>query len=150
MVKKLVLDTSVIVEFIVSKAPFRLKVTRLFDEALKGTFELYINTVTLSEVFYVSSKIYELAGLEKFNVEALNFVEWLKTRAEIVDVNENLALEAGELKKKLHISLPDCYVIATAKTLNGIAVFKKVENEMKPVLKDLRKLNVSFLHELDI
>ena len=91
---------------------------------MKEVFELYIK----SEVFYISSKICEPAGLEKPNVEALN-VKWLKTKTQIRGINEDLALEAEELKKKLHIALPDYYVIV------------KVENEMKPILRDLRKLN---------
>jgi len=32
-------------------------------------------------------------------------------------------MRAGELKKALHIALPDCYVIATAEKVDAIPLF---------------------------
>ena len=44
-----------------------------------------------------------------------------------MEINGEIAINAGELKKKLHISLADCYVIAAAEALGGKPVFKKPE-----------------------
>ena len=149
-VKKLVLDTSVLVEYIVSKSPYRPKVVKLFDRASKGELELYVSAVTLSEVLYVATRIYQVSGAVDPNREALNFVEWIKKRTNVVNVDEAIASRAGELKKLLHIALPDCYVIASAETVNAAPLFRKVEEEMVPVLSNIKKLGVKFLDEIEL
>ncbi len=53
-----------------------------------------------------------------------------------------------KLKRTLRIALPDCFVIASAKKIGGAALFKKVEEEMRPVFKELRKHNVLFAQEM--
>ncbi len=148
--KRLVLDTSVVVEYIVLRSPYRAKVVMLFERASTGELELYVNTVTLSEVLYVSSRIYQVAGVDDPNREALDFVEWVKSRAHVVGVDEGIAVRAGELKKRLRIALPDCLVIATAEAVKAVPIFKKPEEEMKPVMSSLRQLGVKFLEEIQV
>ena len=150
LVEKLVLDTSVLVEYIVLRSPYRTKVAKLLDKALTGELKLYISVVTLSEVLYVASRIYQVAGIDNPNEEALNFVEWIKSRAQVVNVDEKIAVRSGELKKELRIALPDCYVIASAEAVEAIPVFKKLEEEMKPVLNELKSLDVRFLDEIPL
>jgi hypothetical protein len=43
--------------------------------------KLFVNVVTLSETLYIASRIYQAAGSENPNMEALYFVEWIKGRA---------------------------------------------------------------------
>ena len=148
--KRLVLDTSVLIEYIMAKAPYRLKVEELFRAAREGRVELYVNTLTLGEVLYVASRVYKAAGVSNPNAYALDYVEWLKTRVNVVDLTENIALMAGEFKKKLRIALPDCVVLATARELNATPVFRGPEKEMKHVLGELEKLGVLFLSQLEI
>ena len=143
----MVLDTSVLVEYIVLRAPYRLRVARLFEEASAGRLELYVSAVTLSETLYVASRIYQAAGLQDPNREALDFVEWVKSRAKVLGVDEDIALRAGELKKQLRIALLDCYVIASAEALGATPLFKKLEEEMKPAANNLRKIGARFLEE---
>lgn len=150
LVEKLVLDTSVLVEYIVLRSPYRTKVAKLLDKALTGELKLYISVVTLSEILYVASRIYQVAGIDNPNEEALNFVEWIKSRAQVVNVDEKIAVRSGELKKELRIALPDCYVIASAEAVEAIPVFKKLEEEMKPVLNELKSLDVRFLDEIPL
>jgi len=102
----------------------------------------------LSETLYVASRIYEAAKMDKPNNEALNFIEWVKNRVKVVNVDESIALRAGEIKKQLHLALPDCYVIATAETINAKPLFRRIEEEMKPVLEELKRLGVEFLDEM--
>jgi len=75
------------------------------------------------------------------------FTAWLGYKAKIVEVDTRLAKLAGELRKKLGIALPDCFTIALANTINGKALFKRIEREMRDVVEELRKLNVIFLEE---
>ena len=148
--EKLVLDTSVLIEYILLRSPYRLLVTKLFEKALAKKLELYVNAVTLSEILYVASRIYRAAGVEDPNRESLDFIEWIKSRARVVNIDENIALRAGELKKQLRIALPDCYVIATAEYVNATPLFKTLEEEMKPVISNLRRLGIKFLDEIKI
>jgi len=146
---RLVLDTSILIEYIVLKAPYRDRVDKLFRRAFSGEIELYVNTLTLSETLYVASRIYNIAEVENPNKEALNYIEWIKSRTNIVEIDADLALRAGELKKLLNIALLDCYVIATAETLDATPVFRDIEKEIETILDALRKLNVIFLNELE-
>ena len=91
-----------------------------------------------------------MSGAVDPNREALNFVEWIKERTNVVNVDEAIASRAGELKKLLHIALPDCYVIASAETVNAVPLFRKVEEEMVPVLSNIKKLGVKFLDEIEL
>ncbi|RLE88978.1 MAG: PIN domain nuclease [Thermoprotei archaeon] len=145
---KLVLDTSALIEYIVLSSPYRQLLEEIFKEAVKGQRELFINSITLSEVLYIAMRIYRAANLEDPNSEAKKFIMWLVSRANIVNIDKDIALYAGELKKKLKIALPDCFVIATARKIHGSALFKKAEKEMLPILNKLKKLNVLFLEEL--
>ncbi len=148
--RRLVLDTSVIIEYIIMRSPYRSVVTRLFEKASARQLDLYVNTVTLSETLYVASRIYEASGVDEPNKEALDFTEWIRSKTYVINIDEDIALRAGELKKQLHIALPDCYVIATAKAMNATPLFKKQEDEMKPVINDLRRLGVKFLTEIEL
>ncbi len=145
--RRLVLDTSVIIEYIIMRSPYRPMVARLFEKASAKQLDLYVNTVTLSETLYVASRIYEASGVDEPNREALDFTEWIRSKTYVINIDEDIALRAGELKKQLHIALPDCYVIATAIAVNAAPLFKKQEDEMKPVINDLRRLGVKFLTE---
>jgi len=54
---RLVLDTSVIVEYIIVNSPWRKPLAELFSSALRGVHKLYLSTATLAEIFYVSKRI---------------------------------------------------------------------------------------------
>ena len=124
-------------------------VARLFEEAARGRLELYVASTTLAELLYVASRIYEAAGVEEPNREALDLVDWVRARATVVAVDGPIALRAGELKKVLRIALPDCIVIAVAEAVGGAPVFRRLEREMEPVVGELRRLGVLFLDELE-
>ena len=147
---RLVPDAGVLIEYIVSRSPYRLRVAKLIDKASTGELELYVSVVTLSELLYVASRIYQAAGVSDPNRESLVFTDWVKSKTRIIKLDEDIAIRAGELKKKLRIALPDCHVIASAEAVKGIPLFKKPEEEMKPVMSDLRRLGVKFLDEVEL
>lgn len=148
--KRIVVDTSVLVEYILSKSPYRPKIASLFNKAVHKDLKLFVSTTTLGETLYVTSRIYQAAGLKNPNTEALRFVEWIKGRVRIVNIDEDIAMRAGELKKQLRIALPDCYVISTAEAIDARPLFKKKESEMIPVINSIEKLGVLFLDETKI
>lgn len=146
--KKFVLDTSVLIEYIIEREPYRRKVEEIFNKSIQGEIQLYIPITTLSEVIYVASRVYEAANIPNPNEEAINYIEWIETKTTLIEITEEIALRAGELKKKLRIALPDCYVIAAAESINAIPLFKRKEREMIPIEENLRKLGVKFLNEI--
>ena len=146
--KRIVLDTGVLVEYIVERAPYRFKVGKLFEKAAEGMVSLYVSPITLSETLYVASRIYVASSLSNPNEEALNYMGWVKSRLNIVGITEDVVVRAGELKKVLRLALPDCYVIAVAEEIDATALFRSVEREMKPVLSKLEELGVAFLSQL--
>ena len=112
--------------------------------------ELYVSSITLSELLYVSSRIYRAAGAKNPNQKALDFVYWVRAKTDVIKADEDIALRAGELRKKLGIALPDCYVIASAEKIKAVPLFKEPEKEMKKVMSELRNLGVKFLNEVEL
>jgi len=145
--KRLALDASIMVEYIVAKSPYRGFIEDLFSKSRRGELELYVSTVTLAEAFYATSRVYSAAGVEDPNGEAESFVTWIALRAKPINVDFQIAKLAGELKKKLGIALPDCFVIALAMNIGGNALFKRVEREMLGIEGELRRLGVVFAED---
>ena len=144
---KLVLDTGVLVEYIVERAPYRRLAAKLLEPST-STAELYISPVTLSETLYVVYRIYASSGLPDPLSEAHRYLAWLRARVKLAEVDEETAWKAGELKGELGIALPDCYVIATAWKLGASPLFRKPEKEMERVLGRLREMGVLFLEDM--
>jgi len=87
LLRRLVLDAGILVEYIVAGSPYREFVEDLFSKSKRGELELYVSAVTLAEVLYVASRIYSAAGVEDPNREAENFATWIASRARIVNVD---------------------------------------------------------------
>lgn len=138
---KLVLDTGVIVEYIISNSPLRPVLTKLFSSAMRGANELYLSTVTLAETFYVARRIYEWAGVKQPEEAAHDFLFFLEKHKalSLVQPSPETAVEAGKVKAFYGVSLADSFVLATAKILNAKALFRKVEKEIEPYIKALKK-----------
>ncbi len=145
---KLVLDTGVLVEYIVKRAPYRRLAAKLLEPG-PGAAELYISPVTLSETLYVAYRIYASTGISDPLSEARRYLAWLRARVDLAEADEEIAWKAGELKGELGIALPDCYVIATAWKLGASPLFRKPEKEMEGVLDKLRGMGVLFLEDLE-
>ncbi len=129
-----VVDTGVLVEYINESSPHHPKVRKL----LEGNNSLYITPVTMSEVMYVGYRVYKAAGLSNANELARELFLWASLKLKVTDVNKDVALQAGEIKKKYGIALPDCYVIATANHLGVKALFKR-EKELIAVIDKIEK-----------
>lgn len=140
------LDTSAVVEFIVANSPWRDVLKRLLSSALSGANKLYLSTVTLAEVFYVSKRIYEGAGVKEPEEASRKFLLFLKKHRgmTMVPPDFNIAAEAGKIKSTYRISLADSFVLATAKILGANALFRKAEEEMEPFLEAFRR-NYGFI-----
>ncbi|MQL56362.1 PIN domain-containing protein [Acidianus ambivalens] len=131
-----VIDTGILVEYINESGEYHDKVKKLLEE----NNTLYVTPITLSEVMYVSYRIYKASGLKDANRYTREFVEWLSYKLKVTEINQDIIFEAWEIKKKYGISLPDCYVIATANYLKDKALFRKE----KEILQAVNKINKEY------
>jgi predicted nucleic acid-binding protein len=144
--RELVLDTSVIVEYINEDSPY--DVDRLFSAIFSGSIKAYLTPITLSEVVYTSYRVYREAGVDKPNEEALKFAEWISNIFKVEEITEELAKKAGELRKRFRLALPDIYVITTGLERGASPLFLKPEEEMLKYEEELRKLGILFWNEI--
>ncbi|MGQ4892384.1 MAG: type II toxin-antitoxin system VapC family toxin [Candidatus Njordarchaeia archaeon] len=143
---RFVLDTSVIIEYIIKRSKYRPKVKRIFD--LCDSIEIFVNPITLTETLYVSARIYKTMQVDKPFERALTFLHWVEKRVKIIPIDKEIYVKAGELKKNLKLSIADVYVIATGIRTGAPSIFKKLEKEMVNHEEELRKLGVIFLDEI--
>lgn len=143
-----VLDTSVIAEYVDEASPF--EVDKLFDFLRAGAVRAYVSPVTISEVIYVASRMYSEAGVQDANREAIELVRWLLALpgVELETISREVAVLAGELRKKFKMALSDIYVIAVGMHRQATPLFLKRETEMAPYENELRKLGVAFWEEI--
>ncbi|MCS7365222.1 MAG: PIN domain-containing protein [archaeon GB-1867-035] len=138
---KIVLDTSVIIEYIDKKADYHQQAKTIFNTITQGKLEAIIPHPTLTETYYVAKKIYKTLKTKNPQQKAKKLIEWLyrHSQIQIKGLNLQLALEAGKIKLKYNIALTDCYVIASTKIYNAKAIFKKREKELQNKITNIQK-----------
>jgi uncharacterized protein len=138
---KVVLDTSVIVEYIDKEAKFQDQARGVFSAIIDGKIEAVVTYPTLSELYYVSARIYQKLGIEKPQSLAAGLVEWLFRLPSVTMAAENkeLAVEAGIAKLKYCVALTDCYVLAASRVYGCKALFNIPEEEMLGKLAAIKK-----------
>ncbi len=137
-------DTGVFVEYIDRKSPYHEAARAIVDSL--GQLEIVLPSITLTEICYVSARIFMAAGVENALEKSVEFVEWLYSHP-AVSVVDNLTLniEAAKLKLQYGIALADCYVLALSKLERCKAVFRKREKEMPEEIE--RDFDVMFLED---
>ena len=138
---KVVLDTSIIIEYIDKEAKFQDQAKAVFSAILEGKIEAIITYPTLSETYYVSAKIYQKLGMAKPQSLAAELVEWLFRLPSVTMAAENkeLAIEAGNAKLKYCLALTDCYILAASRVYSCKALFRMPEEEMTGKMAALKK-----------
>jgi uncharacterized protein len=129
--KNTVLDSYAVLAFLF-KEPGHDKVYSLFDKAIEADKKLLIAAPNWAEVRYMVER-------------KVGATKWREVRAkllgvpiDIIDADQNLAEQAGEIKATHKMSLADCFAAALAKQkkaeiYTGDPEFKEVEAEMKVV-----------------
>ena len=80
---RLVLDTSVIVEYLDEESPYATEVEKLYADISRGRVRAYVPATTLSEVLYVCARVYREAGVVDPNREARRFITWLLSHSSV-------------------------------------------------------------------
>lgn len=125
----LVLDTHAILVYL-EKEPSYEKVRDLLSRAAETGTNLLMSSVNWGEVYYITKR-------EKGEATAEEVIKILDSfPIDVVDVDKNLAKQAGSYKSSKKMSYADCFAAALAKTrkaelITGDKEFKKVEDEIK-------------------
>lgn len=138
---KVVMDTSVIIEYVDLKGEFHEQAQTVFSALLMGKLENILPHPILAETYYVAARLYHKLKMENPQLVASKLIEWLyRLPATIIpSENTNLAVETGKAKLNHSLALTDCYVLAASKIYNCKALFKKPEREMVENMDTLKK-----------
>ena len=138
---KVVMDTSVIIEYIDLKGELHQQAKTVFSAVLNGKLEVVLPHPILAETYYVAAKIYQKLQIESPQTVASKLIEWLYRLPTTIIPSEdvNLAIETGKAKLSYGLALTDCYVLAASKTYDCKALFKKPEKEMLRKIDALNK-----------
>jgi len=147
---KVVIDTSVIIEYIDLKGKYHKQATSVFSAISSGKIQAIIPHPILTESYYVSSRIYQQLNIGNPEIRAQKLIKWLYTHPTIIipNIGLKLAIEAGDTKQRYGLALTDCYVLAASRIYNCKALFTKREKEMLKKIDDIkREYNVIFLED---
>ncbi len=135
------LDSGVLIEYVTPESPNYTLARNLLLMSLLGRVKLYVQIISLTEVYYVSLRLYKTMGLKQPGEKARALFNFYINHPgiNIVVPDSKIALEAGVIKENYKISLADSYVLATAKNKASIPLFRKVEEEFKEIYGELKK-----------
>ena len=139
----IVLDSGVIAEYANVSGRLNAQAGAIFDSLNKGELTAIICPPSLSEVFYVISRLYVSCEVEKPLEKASSLCEYLyyHPSVEVADMPLSLIIEAGRIKHNFKLAFTDCYVLALSRLRKCKAVFRHREEEMKRIMD---KLNEEF------
>ena len=127
-----VLDTSALFTYIEDEDGAD-HVEQLLLAAEEGDVVLYISFISITEVFYITSREND----ESKAMERINLIKSLAVS--IQESDDNLNLDAARIKSKNSISLADSYIAALCQYHKGILVHKDPEFEkISSLIKEQR------------
>lgn len=112
------------------KEPGYQKVTDIFARALATSQDLLMTTVNWGEIYYITRREHGIAKAD----DVLKILEGFPI--EFVNVDQELAKQAGIYKSEKKMSYADCFAAALAKLkkaslITGDKEFREVEKEIK-------------------
>jgi len=129
------LDSGVIAEYANVSGSLNAQASGIFDSLGKGELLVVVAPPSLSEVFYVLSRLYAVAGAKEPEKKAFKFCEYVyfHPSVEVCDMPWSLIVEAGRIRYVFKLALADCYVLALSRLRKCKAVFRHREREMKKI-----------------
>jgi predicted nucleic acid-binding protein len=140
---KVVLDTKPLIKLFAKEEGWET-VQKILSKVEDGEIEATISVVTLTEIYYkyLQEKRQDLA---KARTEELRYAIYLKK----LEIDEEVALKAGEFKGKYNVSIADAFIAAAAYFEGSIIIsddadFKRIV-EVKALTE--KEFITSFLKE---
>ena len=81
--KRIFLDTNVVIDFLADRRPFSIDAARLFDLAISGKIKIYISAVSYNNIYYILRQ-------SLTNNATIKLLEELAGMTEITDVTNDI------------------------------------------------------------
>ena len=81
--KRIFIDTNVVIDFLADRRPFSIDAARLFDMAIDGRVKIYISAVSYNNIYYILRQ-------SLTNSATIKLLEELAAMSEIADVTNNV------------------------------------------------------------
>jgi predicted nucleic acid-binding protein len=122
---RILLDTKPLIKFFAKEDGWEI-VQKILTRIEDGQIEAAISVVTLTEIYYkyIHEKKPELA---QTRVTELKYAIYLKK----IEINEEIAIQAGEFKGKYQVPIADAFIAASAHSIGATVIsddadFKKI------------------------
>ena len=145
------IDTGVWIEYINTNGLLHPQAKAIIDLIENGENDAVLTPLTLTEIYYVAQRVYKEVysshESEKRAKKLYDFI-YLHPHIEIKPLDYELCLRAGIIKSKYNIAFSDCFLFALSEKEDSTVLFKSIENEMKPNIKQLKKnFKLKFLED---
>jgi predicted nucleic acid-binding protein len=74
---KIFLDTNVIIDFLTKREPFVEEIKDIFQLSFEGKYQLYVSSVTITNTFYIISRLENTASAKKNILKLMDLVNVL-------------------------------------------------------------------------
>jgi len=125
---KIFLDTNLIIDFLTKREPYSEEIKDIFQYSVEGKYELFISSVTVTNTYYIISKLENVSFAKKKIAQLMELVN-------VLNVGESTIVKALDSKFK---DLED-----------GVQSFSAEEGNLKLILtrnvKDFKWSNLTVL-----
>ncbi len=111
--KHFLLDTNVVIDFLIDRRPFSLLAAKLFDFSEKGKVKLYITAVSYNNTYYILKKL-------STHKETINILKDLEKIAETIDTTKSAIKNALDSEFKDFEDAIQYYTAKTNKKIDAI------------------------------
>jgi len=137
--RRLTLDTGVLTEYF-GGTTLGHKVRKLFNE---GETEFFLPLNVLTELYYIGCR-------QKGRDYAEDVFKTIVNSGFNVISTLECALDAGRYKCERALSIADCYVLAVAKLMNTVALFRKERELLREIKRRPFDVHISFIEDLSV
>lgn len=137
--RKLSLDTGVLTEYF-GGTPLGHKFRKFLE---RDETEFFLSPNVLTELYYIGCR-------QKGRNYAEDIFKTIMNSGFNVVATPEYALEAGRYKCERALSIADCYVLAVAKLMDAIALFKKEKELLREIEKRPIDVGIIFIEEFPV
>ncbi|HEY9247041.1 MAG TPA: PIN domain-containing protein [Candidatus Methanoperedens sp.] len=145
------IDTGVWIEYINTRGRLHPEAKAVIDSVNQGKVTATLTPLTMTEIFYVAERVYrEVHAQSRSMVLARKLYDFIyqHPHVEVRALDYELCLNAGIIKAKYNIALSDSFLFAISENSNSTVLFRNLESEMKPNIKELVKhFDLRFLED---
>jgi len=128
---KVLLDTKPLIKLFAEEKGWE-KVKEILSQIEAGELEAGISVITLTEIYYKYLQE-QRPDLAKTRTEQLKYALYLKK----LEINQNIAIKAGEFKGKYRVSIADAFIAASAFSEDATVISDDPDFQKIPDIKVL-------------